>query len=141
MSGENFYRKRLIPDIGGLVVVTDTFVSIHETPCFHFCVAEFRARMINILKKPEESAIQYCRRTKILKKISKDSSRIAFKTEEQALKHLRFLKVRQLGHLTRDKAFVEKFLATKDEDLKKNCRGLAVPDSKELVNEFFVFEE
>ena len=41
MTGDKFYKMRLIPDRAGLNVVTFEYYSIHETPCFHFCVREF----------------------------------------------------------------------------------------------------
>ena len=34
------YKQKLYAEEEGLVVQTDKFVSIHETPCFYFCVED-----------------------------------------------------------------------------------------------------
>lgn len=131
---EVFYKNRLEPDERGLLVVTDEYVSIHETRCFHFCVLKsFRPYLHN-----GETLLQAARRRKALKRIDKRRSRIAFKTKKEALDHLRFLKRRQLEHMKRNAAFINKFLEC--EDLEKYGPMQLVPDSNGLVSEFCVFD-
>ena len=137
-----FYKKRLTPTESGLEVITDKWVSIHETPCFHFCVAEWRAKSLTALKRSDETELQYARRLKMLKRIHKSGSRFAFDTEEKALEHLRFLKRKQLGHMERDVTFIKYFLecdTLKPAD-RRGFDSLLVPGSKSLVNQHFVFD-
>ena len=133
-----FYKKRLTTEECGLVVVTDKFISIHETRCFHFCVPSHRLRTLKHFLQKDETLIQRARRTKCLRRVSKQGSRIAFTTEEEALKHLKFLKKRQLSHMKRETRFVSKFLET--DDLEEYGPNHRVPDSEELVREYCVFE-
>lgn len=138
MENMTFYKKRLVADEDGLTVVTDKLVSIHETKCFHFCIPDFEHRIIGAMKTREETPLQYAKRRKILKRISKTYSRIAFDTEDAALANLKFLKKRQLQHLRRDIAFNEKFLST---DALEHQGSLSiVPGSRDLVHEHFCFD-
>lgn len=132
-----FYKMRLVPSEEGLEIITSEFVSIHETPCFHFCIPKLEKQMIRILKRSDESALVYSRRKKILKRVSKTNSRFAFDSKEKALKHLKFLKTKQLCHMRRDILFIEKLLSSSDDDLTSIG---PIPDTKELVREYFVFD-
>jgi hypothetical protein len=138
MPSKVFYKKILVPDEEGLMVVTRKFVSIHETPCFYFCVPESSLWLIRLLPIKDESGLQYARRTKILRRISKSGSRIAFDNEEEALNHLIFLKEKHLYHVKRDVAFIEKFLM--GEKLDKYGEYSVVPNSKELVHKYLSFD-
>lgn len=137
MNNKVFYKKRLISGEEGLIVVTDRYTSVHETPCFHYCVLSSR-RMGAVLKCKDETELQYYRRTKLLRRISKTSSRIAFSTEEKALEHLKLLKRKQLSHMERETKFIREFLAA--DTLEKDGRYSIVPGSQELVNEYYVFD-
>ncbi len=139
MTETIFYKKRLVAEEDGLLVVTDKLVSIHETPCFHFCIPEHDRRHIEVYRPREESELYYARRRKMLKRVSKKGSRIAFETEEKALEHLKMLKRKQLGHMKRESVFIEKFLSS--EELEKAGRDRSrVPGSSQLVNEYFNFD-
>ena len=142
MTSKVFYKKRLVPTEFGLEVITQKFVSIHETPCFHFCVLEHEKGFLFAMKQNDESELSAARRAKILKRISKDCSRFAFDTEEKALKHLRFLKRKQLSHIKRDAVFIEKFLESDELEKVQIYNGFRtqVPNSKGLVNNHFIFD-
>jgi hypothetical protein len=137
MSGNVFYKMRLVPAEQGLEIITDVWVSIHETPCFHFCVRNSEQRIIHLFHGKNETDLQYAKRTRMLKRVSKSNSRFAFDSRNKALEHLKFLKKKQLYHMKRDMSFIKKFLSTSDEDL--NSTG-PIPDTKELVREHFVFD-
>lgn len=132
-----FYKKVLIPADQGLEILTKIFISIRETPCFHYCMPKFEYDMLRVLRRKDESTWDYAKRRKALKRISKSSSRFAFESEEQALKHLKFLKRKQLSHMKRDALFIERLLSTPDEQLSKNH---LIPETKELVHEHYVFD-
>lgn len=138
MSEKVFYKKRLIPDESGLIVVTEKLFSIHETDCFYFCIPEFWKKILAVRNFIGETKIAYARRKKILRRISKSGSRIAFETETQALDHLRMLKRRQVEHLRREEAFIEKFLTA--DKLEKHLDWSVVPDSAELVRLYLRFD-
>jgi len=135
---KKFYKKRLVAEEDGLIVVTDSLISIHETRCFHFCMPEREVSNYRLLKRRDESLLDYAKRRKMLKRIDKQGSRIAFETEEKALDHLRFLKRKQLRHMERDKAFIETLLAT--ENIDPCAQMFTIPDSRDLVHQHFVFD-
>ena len=148
MSKE-FYKMNLVADECGLVVYTRIFLSIHETPCFHFCI---RATEKGFLSEPlmlkNESKFQAAKRMGMkVFRIHKSGSRIAFETEEKAFKQLRMLKSKQIEHMRRTIAFNDGFLTLckSFDDLLPNykndvCKMRTVPETKELVNGYYVFE-
>lgn len=132
----------------GLSVRTWRLYSIHETPCFHFCIAEReRGFLTPAFRREGETDLQLAKRKGIrIYRIHKDGSRIAFETEEEAFEHLRFLKGRQLNHMRREIEFVQRFLeATEGKtlpDLERDTydpHQSVVPDTQELVREYYVF--
>lgn len=135
---KTFYRKRLVPDEAGLLVVTERWVSIHETPCFHYCVTDWSLDLMLRVGGPG-GLLATARRRRQLKRIHKEGSRFAFETEEQALDHLRFLKRRQLRHLEREQKMVEAFLEA--EKLKSTGGdGDLIPGTEDLVHSYYVFD-
>lgn len=132
-----FYKMRLVPADEGLEIVTTEWISLHETPCFHFCVRMDVKRILHLFHSKDETDLSYARRKKKLKRISKTNSRFAFDSKEKALKHLKFLKTKQLCHMRRDILFIEKLLSSSDDDLTSIG---PIPDTKELVREYFVFD-
>lgn len=133
-----FFKCKLTPTEYGLEVWTDKFISIHETECFHFCVLEYNYRLLSSMKNSDETELQYARRKKILKRIDKNRSRIAFETLEKALEHLKLLKRSQLEHMKRDSLFIEKFLSA--ETLEMTPDRLLVPNTRDLVRDYIVFD-
>ncbi len=136
-GGKVFYKMRLVPAEEGLVIVTDQWVSMHETPCYHFCVPAGEKRIMHLFHSKDETDLAYAKRKKKLKRISKDNGRFAFDSKDKALEHLKFLKRKQLVHMKRDALFIEKFLSTPDVQLSKNH---LIPESKDLVHEHYVFD-
>lgn len=85
-----------------------------------------------------ETELQIAKRKKLLKRIAKGNSHFAFLTEEEALEHLRMLKRRQVMHMKRELAFIERFLEC--EKLSNHGIWLLVPNSSELVGEYLMFD-
>jgi|GEM_PF-6039359 len=143
---KTFYRMRLSPDEDGLTIVTNKLVSIHETPCFHFCISDREYGYLQRYRKNEgDTPLQHAKRhRRRIYRISKGVSRIAFETEEEAFEHLRFLKRKQLGHMKREMSFVEAFLEKTEDGIKATrsepeLHQRVVPDTRELVHEFLIF--
>lgn len=142
-----FYKMLMGIDENGIAVTTRRYFSIHETPCFHFCIAEHdRGFLVPGLRREGETGLQTARRRKVkVYRIAKAGSRIAFETEEEAFKHLQFLKRKQLNHMRRDIEFVKRFLdVTEDKahtDLGRDRFGLRIlPGTQELVGEYYLFD-
>ena len=120
---KKFYRKRLYPSVYGVEPQTEVWISIHETPCYHFCVNDWEVYWVKDNNKKDETLLETAKRThSIIKKVDKRSSRFAFETEEEALKNLIMLKSRQINHMTRDLAILKQFvkLAEAGEPFKNN---------------------
>lgn len=135
-----FYKMTMHPDEEGLRVFTKRFYSIHETPCFHYCVDESNYRRLRCYVMTTEPTLKDAKKFNIkTRRIDKIGSRIAFETEEKAFAHLLFLKRRQLRHLERDteflKAFLDKVKALDDLDAQR-----VVPDTMDLVRQYLIFE-
>lgn len=135
------FKKRLQAEEEGLVIRTEKWVCIHETPCFYFCVEDRRKSLVtNALKHTDETAIQAAKRLKFLKRISKQNSRFAFVTEQAAMDHLRFLKRRQLMHMERETKFINLFLECEELEASRYDNSRRVPESRGLVREFLRFD-
>lgn len=146
---KQFYKMRIVPDSKGLCVITEIFISIHETPCFHYCVRAYDKGSFNsVLMNKNETRLQYAKRENIkIYRIHKSGSRIAFETEKQAFEHLQFLKRKQIRHMERDIEFNRAFLkACKGVgDLLPDyssdiCRHRTVPDTEDLVSRYYFFD-
>ncbi len=138
-----FYKMHLIPTESGLEVITDKWVSIHETPCFHFCVREHNARTFEMPCIQGETELQKAKRLHIrIRRIHKIGGRFAFDTEEKAMEHLKFLKRKQLVHMKRVTLFVESFLnADELKNVGSNLHPrMMVPNSGGLVNGVILFD-
>tara|TARA_R110002050_G_scaffold53014_1_gene120536 strand:+ start:82 stop:489 length:408 start_codon:yes stop_codon:yes gene_type:complete len=129
----------------GLSIYVKKFISIHETPCFHFCIQEHNKGFVSKpLLKEGENNYQSLKRRKIkMHKISKEGSRIAFDSEQKAYENLLFLKRRQLRHLNRDIEFINTLITYGSDKQFKDIPIVGsfrtVPDSHELVHEHYVF--
>ncbi len=145
MSAKVFYHMKLTPTEGGLSIWTDKYHSVHETECFHFCIAEWQCGYANVSIQDGETMYQSLKRRGVkLKRIAKINSRFAFDTEQKAYDQLVFLKRKQLGHLQRDIEFLKAFMEFNKENgfdnLKKVHSQVYVPDTKDLVNEHYLFD-
>lgn len=135
-----YYKARLEADETGLVVVMDEWHCIHETPCYAYCVRAYYAHLLK--GKPLKACKRYPGAQ--LKRIHKTCSRFAFDQPEDALKHLHFMKCKQLKHLERQQQFLKAFLAVDDlpalalESRPNN--QILIPGSRDLVHEFYNFD-
>ena len=136
----------MIPSEQGLSISVKKYLSIHETPYFHFCIDEYNKDFLaKPMLKTGESNRQALERMNIkIYRIAKSGSRIAFETEQKAFEQLLFLKRKQLDHLKRDTQFLTAFIDycsdKKYEDVPLLGSFRTVPDSQELVNEHYVFD-
>jgi hypothetical protein len=137
-----YYKMRLEADPSGLMIVRDKWVSIHETPCFAYCIPANRAKWVESESNRHKiSKLKAAKNLKLLKRISKESSRFAFRNETKAMQNLRFLKSRQLKHLERQQKFIEKFLACDElESVDPDGELMRVPNSEDLVHKYYRFE-
>lgn len=141
-----FYKMKLVPSELGLSIWTDTFYSVHETPCYHFCINEWQRGFAAAgLVNEGETAFQSLKRRGVtLRRIAKQGSRVAFESREQAFKNLVYLKSRQLMHMKRDLEFLNRFLEfSKDNglaDLEEKYTQLIVPETEDLVRGRFTFD-
>jgi predicted transcriptional regulator len=133
------YKKRLCPTECGLEILTEKWIPIKETSDFFMCARDSDIELLRFIKSKDETEYQAATRLKKIKRISKTSGRFAFESEEKAVEHLRFLKSRQLKHLKRETAFIELFLDAESFEVASHNTTL-VPNSKELVRRFFVFD-
>lgn len=149
MTDKVFYKKLLRPTESGLVIVTQHWVSIHETPSFHYCIHDYSSMFASW--RPLDRARDYSKRNNVtmlqaakklmykVKRVHKGDSRFAFSSESTALEHLRFLKRKQLSHMERDIAFVRAFLDA--DSLEPGSDGCAiVPATQELVLQHYRFD-
>lgn len=148
MSDKIFYKMRLIPEEEGLTLWTEKWVSIQESPCFHYCVQDNRIGSFKFfLKKTDETPLQAAKRVRIkVKRIDKRVSRFAFDTKEEAFDHLRFLKKKQLNHMKRDSELITEFLSSTENgqalsDMKKRSElRYTVPCTRDLVRRHYIFD-
>ena len=141
-----FYKCQLMPCEEGLSIYVKKYTSVHETPCFHFCIEEHnKGWLARPLIQGGENNRQALERMKVkVHRIAKSGSRIAFETEQEAYEQLLFLKRRQLGHLNRDIEFLSNFINygsdKKFKDIPFTGSFRTVPDTQELVSEHYVFD-
>jgi hypothetical protein len=137
---KEFYRMSLHATESGLEVFAETYVSIHETECFNFCVRERHLLRVERWRAGDETLMQSAKARHIkVYRIAKACSRIAFATKEKALENLKYRKRRQVMHLARELKFAESFLdATASDDFKLDASGV-IDGTHELVHEHLNF--
>jgi hypothetical protein len=138
-----FFRMTMQACEEGLAIFTKKFVSIKEAPQTHFCVDEYHYKILSAIKTGSLMKNAKERHYKIYR-ILKQGSRIASPTEEVAFSALRLRKYRQVRHLARDLAIVNKFLEITEGKSVDDfiARGIQrdIPETSEIVNEFYRFD-
>ncbi|SEG21752.1 hypothetical protein [Marinobacterium lutimaris] len=144
-----YYKMTLAPAEEGMTITTKKFVSIHETPCFHYCVLErdrgFAELVING-KQYSGTPLTRLKKCHIrVFRIDKVNSRIAFPTEQKAYEHLLFLKRKHIANMKRDMALVTAFLEESEgkqlDDFEKNDWGWPyAPGTQDLVHQHYAFD-
>lgn len=137
-----YYRAYWSPDVDGIRVGFEEWISIHESPCYHYCVRDYHARTIPILLSGQ-SVLQYAKRRGIsVKRIDKAASRFAKPTKGLALNHMLFRQARRLRHLQRDTALIEVLLdQVKVVDESENeLYDFTLPNTRDLVHEYVRFD-
>lgn len=135
-----FYKMDLHPEEDGLNIYTHQFTSIHETPCFHFCVRTNELSYVKCWLQEGEALLQCAKRkgNKIFR-IDKKNSRIAFDTEQKAFENLQYRKQLQLRHMRRELEFCKEFLS-KTEGKKFSDFSGPIPETQDLVLEYLRFD-
>lgn len=136
-----FYKMKLLPTEGGLQIWTNKYLSVHETPCYHFCVADWQLQGIS----DDNQAYDKLKARHVkFKRVAKSNSRVAFDTEQKAYDNLIYLKNRQLVHMKRDMEFLNVFIKFNQShnyiDLDDGHGAKFVPNTNDLVNEHYVFD-
>lgn len=94
-----YYRIDSYVREGGIELHCQEYISIHETPCFHFCISGYDIARFNHYKtvSPKESSLALAKRIHLrIRRISKDGSRIAKPTKEQAFENYKLRKRLQI---------------------------------------------
>lgn len=141
---KKFYKMKLIPTEVGLSIWTNTYYSVHETPCYYFCVTDWQITSIPPHLRGTKAGYDMLKNGQVkFKRVAKINSRIAFETKELAYDNLVYLKKMQLIHLNRDIKLIGAFVSfNKDNglaDLPKCHEQLFVPNTSDLVNEHYSF--
>ena len=111
------YRAYLKATESGLEVWFEQYHLKRETKCFYICKREFSSKE---------------------KRISKTSTRFAFKSKELAIENLRIRKLWQISHAEREAQFARAFL---DSEIKPNSMShVGIPNTSELVSEHLNFD-
>lgn len=134
----NFYRCELEPTIDGLMLRTITYVPVHTSPCFYWCVTKSNHRFLEGVEGEAnlKTAKKWHRR---VRKIQKSGSRIAQPTKDEALESLRARKRWQIMHARREIEIAQAFLkSTKNKQHGDLPRILE--DTAEATQENFVFD-
>ena len=137
------YKCRLIAQEYGLAVLVQDFKVLYETECYYWYSKSF-TNEFKIANKARIEGITAIRAANLLEvkinKAHKVSSRSAFTTKEQALEHLKLLKVRQLAHMKRETAFVTRFLEEDDFKLSEKLDETPIKYTEDLVKKFVRFD-
>lgn len=131
-------RKTLNAGEDGLYIATERWQVVKESAQFYYCISEKTAAKIN--DRVEKGGDPYNLTRRLfpdeIKKTKKNARRFAFATDEDAFKHLVFMKKKHLGHLQRSMAFCMAFLdAARSGQIDAN--SIDVPETKELVHQYF----
>lgn len=142
---KELFRMKLNPTEGGLSVWTETYFSVHETPCYYFCVADWMISSVPALCRGTTAGYEMLKARGVkFKRVSKLNSRFAFETKELAYDNLVYLKKLQLGHLNRDIELLGAFMSFNENkgmtDLSSDHGQLFIPNTNELVNNHFNFD-
>ena len=142
---KEFYKMKLVPTEGGLSVWTNTYFSVHETPCFYFCVSDWQITSVPTHCRGTEAGYEMLKNRCVkFKRIAKINSRFAFETKELAYNNLVYLKKLQLGHLNRDIELLGAFISFNEKkgmtDLSNEHGQLFVPNTSELVLNHYNFD-
>tara|TARA_R110002020_G_scaffold475890_1_gene713759 strand:- start:23762 stop:24196 length:435 start_codon:yes stop_codon:yes gene_type:complete len=143
---KEFYKFSVNYDECGLGVWLSKYFSLHETPCYHYCVDEFSKVIIrNERPSDGESIAAFAKRKGVkIHKIHKTHSRKAFDTKEKAYNNFMYLKGLQLTHLQRDIKVIKELLRfNKDykySDLIDQGHSMLMPSTKSFVDENITFD-
>ena len=141
-----FYKCVLMPCEEGLSIYVKKYISVHETPCFHYCVDEHEHhRVTYLISSNKGNPVSILKESRVKTyRVAKSGSRIAFDDEQKAYENLLLLKRKQLGHLQRDIEFINTLINYGSDksfkDIPTLGRFKTIPNSQELVQEHYVFD-
>lgn len=136
---KEFYKLKMYREEDNSVNLwVHTFISFHETECYHYCLPEFqRDSLSSIFVNDGETMAQSLKRRGIsFSRIHKTCSRKAFDTKEEAYDNFIYLKKKHLQHLSRDIETIEHILKFNEKrvfgDLKDNKYSFRVPSEEDF---------
>ncbi len=143
-----YYRARHSVCEDGLTIYFKTFIQVHETACFSYCVSGDLKHTINrsgatgliLVKKLNSEGVK-------VHKIHKTCSRFAFTCKELALNHFKMLKRKQIVHMKRDVGIYELLLESLG-DVEVKDQKIIHHDSNEFlvggtgveIGKYFLFD-
>ena len=148
---KEYYKFYSSIDEDGIQLYCKVFYSIHETPLFHFCAEKHDKLRFNFAYRGHEKThpITFAKSRLIkIKKISKESSRFAFNTKDEAFEHFKWMKNLQVNHIKRKLREVE--IITKSINDKSissmggSCviygmEGFSLPETKDFIDGNYYF--
>ena len=144
-----YYRAKLLADEDGLCVFFERYASVHETESYSYCVPEGDIPRVKGLSNFEKiSMLKAAKQLKLMKRVHKSGGRFAFANKQDALSNLLFRKRRQIKHMLREirfaEALIDKVMCVEDLRLDTGLNTISdwhiVPETKDLVREYLVFE-
>lgn len=146
-----YYKAKLVMAEEGMQVVFHEMHKIHETECFSLCIDKPKFPIPSATKLAGESDLKAAKRLGYkIHRIHKKSSRIGFKTKDDALNQLLYMKDRQITHMKRDIDLLAYFISRIDKcglsAMQKkdgatwygDCYTL--PDSYDNLRQYYVFD-
>lgn len=143
-----YYRATMQFDEDGLHVQFAEYQSIHETPCYSYCVVREKiARVACRAYADKTTKLKAAKRIGLtIKRIHKGCSRFAHPTKEHALASLKYRKRKQIQHLKRELDFAETFVE-KDPGMNDLIRETymssnwyVVPGTADVIHKHVIFD-
>lgn len=143
----DYFKAKLYMDPSGITVLFREFVTVHETPCYAYCIdKDFDGFLLKPIFLGHEIGLPLLRKLKErnvrVHRIHKTSSRFAFATKTAAFNHLVMLKRLQINHMKRELVMLTRFV--EDVETLAPCTvnehdQIVFPNTKELIRKFYDF--
>lgn len=143
-----YCRIYMTPDESGLRLVLVTYVSIHQSHCFDYCITEDGRNRLRSFTTDGETPLQFAKRRGYrIRRIERGTGgRIASTTIAGAMEKFRYLKRKQIRHLERDLKMVNAAIdgiegrAWSELPDDTIAGSKILPGTEDLVNEHYAFE-
>lgn len=140
MEDVRFYRCELEPTEDGLMLRTITYVPVHESPCFYWCVTKSNHQFLQGVVGKDNVTLSVAKSwRRRVRKIDKINSYIAQPTKEKALGALKLRKHWQITHARREIEIAEAFLDSVDGKVYEELPRI-LENTEEAVRGNFTFD-